>query len=69
MDSFKKVLEFYNFTSDEIEQFDGFMSRLKPTKAQFGRFYKDSEDSIMGEGGYMFYEGLCALFNSIQVYE
>jgi hypothetical protein len=67
--SFKKNLQFYNFTEDEIKQFDGFMSRLKPPKEQFKKFYEDSEESIMGEGGFMFYEALCAMFNSIGIYE
>ena len=66
---FGKNLQFYNFTEDEIKQFDGFMDRLKPTKKQFKQFYNDSEESIIGEGGFMFYEALCAMFNSIGVYE
>ena len=65
----KQRLQFTNLSEDEKEQFCDLIIKLKPTKEAFEDFYIAYDEPIPFEGGFGFNEAICAIYNSIGIYE
>ena len=67
----KQKLQFTNLSEDEKDQFCDLIIKLKPDKKAFKSFYESyrDEDQLPFDGGFMFYEAICAIYNSIGIYE
>ena len=65
----KQRLQFTNLSEDEKDQFCDLIIKLKPTKEAFNDFYVSYDEPIPFEGGFGFNEAICAIYNSIGIYE